>query len=212
MICPICLIGLKDAERSIVEINVCHHAYHRSCLLRWMSSRTSCPMCRRDIFDAEEDRNVDIGVDNLWIFNIGLYTQSVYSKTNQTIKLDNKYLWKHICQVVSFNWDISAQFCCQSNLIPWHWRSYPFLVISYATKHSQRLIYGQLYPWVLYFICMHWWCCQLFTRKWEPPCPFFHVYLEYLQVFLFFVHNRKQLFVLFLELLSPFPPNFDVFS
>ena len=65
MICPICLIGLKDAERSIVEINVCHHAYHRSCLLRWMSSRTSCPMCRRDIFDAEEDRNVDIGVDNL---------------------------------------------------------------------------------------------------------------------------------------------------
>ena len=42
--CPICLEPL-DVERGDVVVTPCEHVYHLPCILKWMSSRVTCPMC-----------------------------------------------------------------------------------------------------------------------------------------------------------------------
>lgn len=43
--CCICLGGFEDGEKVKVLPN-CEHAYHSLCVDKWLSSHSSCPLCR----------------------------------------------------------------------------------------------------------------------------------------------------------------------
>ncbi|XAR60755.1 hypothetical protein NMG60_11034246 [Bertholletia excelsa] len=43
--CSICL-GLFEEEEMIKVLPKCNHAYHSECIDRWLSNRSSCPLCR----------------------------------------------------------------------------------------------------------------------------------------------------------------------
>ena len=45
--CPVCLSG-EVMLNSFAELNPCGHRMHQSCLLRWIESNNSCPVCRRE--------------------------------------------------------------------------------------------------------------------------------------------------------------------
>ncbi|KAL1454576.1 hypothetical protein WDU94_010796 [Cyamophila willieti] len=44
--CPICHEEYGPQERRIVQLPCCKHAYHRSCVERWMNRNPTCPTCR----------------------------------------------------------------------------------------------------------------------------------------------------------------------
>tara|TARA_Y100001980_G_C14433794_1_gene221648 strand:- start:50 stop:448 length:399 start_codon:yes stop_codon:yes gene_type:complete len=44
-ICSICLEYCNDAPMYVK----CGHAYHQNCIEEWLSSKTSCPICREKI-------------------------------------------------------------------------------------------------------------------------------------------------------------------
>jgi RNA polymerase subunit RPABC4/transcription elongation factor Spt4 len=47
-VCPICQTSFF--ERNIVrKINHCQHIFHTSCIDRWLSNHTTCPVCRSNI-------------------------------------------------------------------------------------------------------------------------------------------------------------------
>ncbi|GLJ48638.1 hypothetical protein SUGI_1026110 [Cryptomeria japonica] len=41
--CSICLSSLQDEEA--VELDKCHHIFHRECLITWLKGRPTCPAC-----------------------------------------------------------------------------------------------------------------------------------------------------------------------
>lgn len=43
--CPICLEGQTNIQ------SVCGHAYHITCLFRWLNRQTFCPICRLPLVD-----------------------------------------------------------------------------------------------------------------------------------------------------------------
>jgi len=43
-ICPICLDTLCDS--SCRKLTVCGHAFHPECIMKWLDSNTTCPLCR----------------------------------------------------------------------------------------------------------------------------------------------------------------------
>jgi len=46
-ICAICLEAMQEGENQCqIQITVCGHAYHRSCLQNWNSHKSTCPLCR----------------------------------------------------------------------------------------------------------------------------------------------------------------------
>jgi hypothetical protein len=42
--CPICISRIDDSQEAMVT--PCSHAFHRTCLERWMEERLDCPLCR----------------------------------------------------------------------------------------------------------------------------------------------------------------------
>ena len=46
--CIICLDPFVEGV-DILSYPECHHKYHTTCLLHWLTSKTTCPMCRRGI-------------------------------------------------------------------------------------------------------------------------------------------------------------------
>ena len=50
--CNICLEKIeKDVNCSITE---CRHKFHTSCLMKWSSINSTCPVCRFKLFETEE--------------------------------------------------------------------------------------------------------------------------------------------------------------
>lgn len=44
--CVVCMTSLGDAPERLVRLP-CRHIMHDECLKGWMTSRSSCPVCRR---------------------------------------------------------------------------------------------------------------------------------------------------------------------
>ncbi len=44
--CSICL----ESSRSMIVETHCLHVYHESCIMKWTTSNTTCPMCRTCLF------------------------------------------------------------------------------------------------------------------------------------------------------------------
>lgn len=57
-VCPISLDDFVVGE-SICKINVCGHIFKQNQLLRWVSSRNQCPVCRAHIVSREHTGTVD---------------------------------------------------------------------------------------------------------------------------------------------------------
>ncbi|XP_010530985.1 PREDICTED: probable E3 ubiquitin-protein ligase ATL44 [Tarenaya hassleriana] len=53
--CAICLTDFADGEE-IRVLPLCGHAFHVSCIDRWLASRSSCPSCRRILVPLRCDR------------------------------------------------------------------------------------------------------------------------------------------------------------
>lgn len=52
--CPICLDSyvLQDSVRSIAK---CEHLFHAECIELWLSKSRTCPVCRTNIVDDDDD-------------------------------------------------------------------------------------------------------------------------------------------------------------
>ena len=60
--CPICKDRFEDCENCI-ELPNCKHLYHKECILPWLTSNNSCPVCR-DIVKLEcHEVKVKINID-----------------------------------------------------------------------------------------------------------------------------------------------------
>ena len=46
--CVVCYGDFAQGER-LVDYPVCGHRYHLDCLLAWLATRTTCPVCRKGI-------------------------------------------------------------------------------------------------------------------------------------------------------------------
>lgn len=51
--CSICLCEIEEGEESMTT--PCRHAFHRECLMRWISERHICPLCRHRLPVLEEE-------------------------------------------------------------------------------------------------------------------------------------------------------------
>ena len=60
--CAVCLQVMSNTQKShrtskphAVSLVPCGHTYHTSCVLRWLSSRRSCPVCRAEVKSLSND-------------------------------------------------------------------------------------------------------------------------------------------------------------
>jgi len=44
--CPVCLSEIKINE-NIIELAVCKHSFHDSCIVKWLKIKGNCPICRK---------------------------------------------------------------------------------------------------------------------------------------------------------------------
>lgn len=44
-----------EGNQNFVEIKNCRHVFHRKCLVQWIVTHESCPLCRRNIFRIEDE-------------------------------------------------------------------------------------------------------------------------------------------------------------
>ena len=51
--CPVCLLEFKSGD-SVSRSRNCWHEFHEGCISEWLNRHDTCPMCRRDFFEAEE--------------------------------------------------------------------------------------------------------------------------------------------------------------
>ncbi|KAH9316226.1 hypothetical protein KI387_024853 [Taxus chinensis] len=57
--CAVCLAEFEE-EMMVRVLPVCGHAFHLDCIDMWLSSHTTCPMCRSSLLPAEEQVTVVI--------------------------------------------------------------------------------------------------------------------------------------------------------
>jgi len=51
-------VKILKTKIGICIMSPCKHIFHRSCIAIWFESgKSSCPICRKKIFDSQEDRN-----------------------------------------------------------------------------------------------------------------------------------------------------------
>lgn len=56
--CNICLEKVdKDIDCCITE---CRHKFHTSCLMKWCSNNSTCPVCRLKLFETEERQSPEV--------------------------------------------------------------------------------------------------------------------------------------------------------
>lgn len=57
--CAICLDNTELTYNTWVQLKVCSHAFHKSCIDLWLSTHTKslCPLCQRDICQQQEINN-----------------------------------------------------------------------------------------------------------------------------------------------------------
>ncbi|VVB10177.1 unnamed protein product [Arabis nemorensis] len=53
--CAICLTEFSDGEE-IRILPLCNHSFHVACIDKWLTSRSSCPSCRRILVPVKCDR------------------------------------------------------------------------------------------------------------------------------------------------------------
>ncbi|CAN6986568.1 unnamed protein product [Brassica oleracea var. botrytis] len=53
--CAICLMEFSDGEE-IRILPLCRHAFHVACIDKWLTSRSSCPSCRKILVPVKCDR------------------------------------------------------------------------------------------------------------------------------------------------------------
>ncbi|KAF8101082.1 hypothetical protein N665_0210s0017 [Sinapis alba] len=53
--CAICLTEFSDGEE-IRILPLCNHSFHVACIDKWLTSRSSCPSCRRVLVPVKCDR------------------------------------------------------------------------------------------------------------------------------------------------------------
>ena len=44
---------VSKGETTVVALENCGHKFHRNCLLDWLERKQECPICKRNIADAE---------------------------------------------------------------------------------------------------------------------------------------------------------------
>ncbi|KAJ4836791.1 hypothetical protein Tsubulata_029977 [Turnera subulata] len=54
--CSICLSLFEDQEK-VKVLPECNHAYHSECLDKWLSTQSSCPLCRASLRDVVDSKN-----------------------------------------------------------------------------------------------------------------------------------------------------------
>ncbi|KAI0504120.1 hypothetical protein KFK09_015068 [Dendrobium nobile] len=59
--CPICLVEFADGEKVRV-LPSCNHGFHVRCIDTWLSSHSSCPICRHSLLDKSIAAAVCIAV------------------------------------------------------------------------------------------------------------------------------------------------------
>jgi hypothetical protein len=47
--CCICLDTINQQNSAEIAETVCHHFFHDGCLVEWIKSNDTCPLCRRQI-------------------------------------------------------------------------------------------------------------------------------------------------------------------
>ncbi|KAJ4908774.1 RING/U-box superfamily protein [Raphanus sativus] len=48
--CSICIEDLSDVDEESIVLHDCSHVFHKVCLLQWIWSKSSCPLCRHPIY------------------------------------------------------------------------------------------------------------------------------------------------------------------
>ena len=68
-LCPICLSCLNEGpgrQIDVIRIRRCKHAFCDSCLRKWFSRSSSCPVCKTDLTNRDEaDAVVDDALDRV---------------------------------------------------------------------------------------------------------------------------------------------------
>lgn len=52
IMCPVCQDPITKVESSVVALKACDHWFCDSCIRRWLSRSTRCPVCMMDLRDA----------------------------------------------------------------------------------------------------------------------------------------------------------------
>ena len=58
-----CCCCLDEIDQDTLEVTECNHRFHQACLQRWLEENNTCPLCRRELHDEEEDGEIDDGFD-----------------------------------------------------------------------------------------------------------------------------------------------------
>ena len=51
--CVVCQSEFLDSEE-LTALPICHHSFHRTCVIEWLKLHNSCPQCRQPITEQEE--------------------------------------------------------------------------------------------------------------------------------------------------------------
>jgi hypothetical protein len=70
--CTICLNGYKENETK--QTTKCTHIFHEECLIKWLSTNNSCPLCRTELKTKQENiiNNIDTSEDTYNTDNINI--------------------------------------------------------------------------------------------------------------------------------------------
>lgn len=55
------VVAMPPAEGGMVRLR-CGHWFHKPCVVQWLSEQTTCPVCRKDVLQMEEDVDVERAV------------------------------------------------------------------------------------------------------------------------------------------------------
>ncbi|ELK07684.1 E3 ubiquitin-protein ligase RNF181 [Pteropus alecto] len=100
--CPVCLLEFEEEETAIEM--PCHHLFHSSCILPWLSKTNSCPLCRHELptdDDTYEEHRRDkacVGLRSLALaaFSVTLVRGKILGNTDaRSLKIARKQQQKH---------------------------------------------------------------------------------------------------------------------
>ena len=66
--CPISQIQFNLID-CVMQINICKHNFNPYSLIRWLDANSTCPMCRQNIHDSNDDSVDDMNGDENTIYN-----------------------------------------------------------------------------------------------------------------------------------------------
>lgn len=62
--CSICLEYITD-----IYTTICNHTFHIFCIKKWLSIKTTCPMCRKPLRDIVDEDYINEEDEDSWIDN-----------------------------------------------------------------------------------------------------------------------------------------------